>query len=374
MQRHFSLVARPHSTKCNIMGKISITKVSESKVNGIDFNNIPFGQIFSDHMFSADYIDGEWKNFEIAPLQNLSIHPGNLAWHYGQSIFEGMKATCDSEGTPLLFRPEEHIYRLNASAERMCMPTFPEEVFLEAIHTLVEMEKAWIPPAQGSALYIRPLMFAMDEALGVRPSDTYKLLIMTLPVGPYYAKPVVLKAEDEYIRAAMGGVGEAKTAGNYAASLFPARLAKEHGCDQIMWLDAKEYKYIQEVGTMNIFFVIDGEVITPATGGTILKGITRKSMIDILGHLGYNVTIRPITIDELVEASKAGKLQEVFGTGTAAVVSTVKEIRYRDEVIKLDPDNYKVATEGKAFLNGMRAKTVADPFGWVVEADPSQFA
>ena len=350
------------------MSNIKVTKVQESNVSNIDFDNLAFGKVFTDHMFSADFVDGEWKNFEINPLENLSIHPGNLAWHYGQSIFEGMKATRDAAGTPLLFRPEQHIYRLNASATRMCMPEFPEEMFLEAIHTLVSLERAWIPPAEGSALYLRPLMFAMDEAIGVRPSETYKLLIMCLPVGPYYSTPVKLKAEETYIRAAVGGVGEAKTAGNYAASLYPAKLAKQEGYDQIMWLDAKEFKTIQEVGTMNIFFVIDGEIITPATDGAILKGITRKSLIEVYKHKGYKVTARPITIDEVVAADKAGTLQEVFGAGTAAVVATVSEIKYKDTVIKLDVDNYKVAPEGKAWMNEVRSRKIEDPFGWVVEA------
>ena len=273
------------------MNNLKITKVQNSAVSSVDFDNIPFGKTFTDHMYVADYIDGEWTNMEIKPLENFSVHPGNLAWHYGQSIFEGMKATRDAEGTPLLFRPEEHVYRLNASARRMCMPEFPEEAFLEAVHTLVRLEKNWIPPQEGSALYIRPFMVAMDEAIGVRPSDTYKFIICTLPVGPYYAKPVKLKAEESFIRAAEGGVGEAKTAGNYAASLYPAKLAKAEGYDQVMWLDAKEFKYVQEVGTMNIFFVIDGKVITPMTDGSILKGITRDTILTILKDKGYTVDL-----------------------------------------------------------------------------------
>lgn len=350
------------------MSNINITKIANSRISTIDLDNLQFGKVFTDHMYSADFKDGKWQNFKIEPLAPLSIHPGNLAWHYGQSIFEGMKATRDSNGTPLLFRPEEHILRLNASAERMSMPAFPEDEFLDAVHTLVKMEKDWIPPSEGSALYLRPLMIATDEAIGVRPSDNYKLMIMALPVGPYYSKPVKLKAEETYIRAAIGGVGEAKTAGNYAASLYPAKLANEEGYDQIMWLDAKEFKYVQEVGTMNIFFVIDGEIVTPETDGAILKGITRKCLIEIYKYKGYKVSSRPVTIDEIVEASEAGKLQEVFGAGTAAVVATVSEIKYKDKVIKLQPENYKVAKEGKDFINGIRSKSIADPFGWVVEA------
>ncbi len=350
------------------MNNLKITKVENSAVSNIDFENIPFGKTFTDHMYVADYIDGEWTNMEIIPTQKLSIHPGNLAWHYGQSIFEGMKATRDADGTPLLFRPEQHIYRLNASARRMCMPEFPEEAFLEAVHTLVRLEKNWIPPQEGSALYIRPFMFAMDEAIGVRPSDTYKLIICTLPVGPYYSKPVKLKAEEKYIRAAQGGVGEAKTAGNYAASLYPAKLAKEEGYDQIMWLDAKEFKYVQEVGTMNIFFVIDNEVITPVTEGTILKGITRMTIMEILKDKGYKVTERRISIDEVMEAADQGKLQEVFGAGTAAVIAVVDEIKYRDKVVHLDPSNFTVAPLAKKTINGLRNRTIPDTKGWVVEA------
>jgi len=350
------------------MNNLKITKIQNSAVSSVDFNNIPFGKIFTDHMYVADYIDGEWTNMEIKPLENFSIHPGNLAWHYGQSIFEGMKATRDEEGTPLLFRPEEHIYRLNASARRMCMPDFPEEAFLEAVHTLVRLEKSWIPPQEGSALYVRPFMVAMDDAIGVRPSDTYKFIICTLPVGPYYPKPVKLKAEEKYIRAAQGGVGEAKTAGNYAASLYPAKLAKEEGYDQVLWLDAKEFKYVQEVGTMNIFFVIGDEVITPITEGTILKGITRKTIIEILKDEGYKVVERRITIDEVVEAADRGDLKEVFGTGTAAVIAVVDEIKYREKIIHLDPNNYIVAPLAKNTINGLRNRTIADTRGWVIEA------
>ena len=350
------------------MNKLKITKIEESKVSSIDFNNLAFGKTFTDHMYVADYIDGEWTNMEILPLEKLSVHPGNLAWHYGQSIFEGMKATRDEAGTPLLFRPEEHIYRLNASARRMCMPEIPKEMFLEAVHSLVKLEKAWIPPAEGSALYIRPFMFATDEAIGVRPSDSYKFIICTLPVGPYYPKPVKLKAEETYIRAAQGGVGEAKTAGNYAASLYPAKLAKEEGYDQIMWLDAKEFKYVQEVGTMNIFFVIGDEVITPSTTGTILKGITRKTIIEILKDEGYKVTERPITIEEVVEADKKGELKEVFGTGTAAVIAVVDEIKYREHIMHLNPEDFVVAKLAKSIINGLRNKTIEDTRGWVIEA------
>lgn len=348
--------------------EIKIAKVENSNIHSLDFDNIPFGRIFTDHMYEAHYENGKWGDFAIKPLENLSIHPGNLAWHYGQSIFEGMKATKGKNGAPLLFRPEEHIYRLNASAERMCMPEFPKHAFLDAIHTLVKMEEAWIPPSAGSALYIRPLMFAMDEAIGVRPSDKYTLLIMCLPVGPYYPKPVSLLAAEKYIRAAMGGVGEAKTAGNYAASLYPAKLAKEEGYDQVMWLDAKEHKYVQEVGTMNIFFVIDGKVVTPITEGTILKGITRKTVMQLLEENGYNVSEQRINIEDIVAAYQEGKVSEVFGTGTAAVIANVNKLKYKDVVMEFDQERATVSAYAKATINGLRNQTIEDTHNWVIEA------
>lgn len=343
---------------------IKIKKIQESRIQSIDFENLPFGKEFTDHMFEVDYDGHSWVNPTIRPLAKLNVHPANLAWHYGQAIFEGMKATKSKDNTPLLFRPEMHIKRLNTSAKRMCMPEFPEALFLEAIENLVSIEKDWIPSQEGSALYIRPLMIATDEFIGVRPSDTYKFIIMCLPVGPYYPKPVRLKVAEKYIRAANGGVGEAKTAGNYAASLYPAKLAKEEGFDQIMWLDANEFKYIQEVGTMNIFFVIDGKVITPLTEGTILKGITRDSAIKILRKEGFQVEERPITIDEVVRAYDSGILDEVFGTGTAAVVAKVSKISYKGENLTLKEEG-KAGTLVKKIINDLRSGVGDDEWNWI---------
>ncbi len=355
------------TTKLEFMPtNLKITLVSQSRRESVDFDNLPFGQVFSDHMFTADFDGEKWTNFEIKPLENLSVHPGNLAWHYGQAIFEGMKASKSITGTPLLFRPEMHIQRLNASATRMCMPEFPEDMFIQAVNTIVDLEKKWIPEEAGSALYIRPFMIAMDEALGVRPSALYKFMIICLPVGPYYSKPVSLKAETTYVRAVEGGVGEAKTAGNYAGSLYPARLAKQEGFDQIMWLDAKEFKYIQEVGTMNIFFVLKDRIITPSTTGTILKGITRDTFIQVLRDKGYMVEERRITIDEIYEAFANGELLEVFGSGTAAVMAKVKRISYKGKEIELDPDSYKIGPSLKAHIEGLRNQTIEDNKGWVI--------
>jgi branched-chain amino acid aminotransferase len=347
-----------------------VTRTANSHLADLDFGNIPFGKIFTDHMFTADYIGGQWTNLKIVPVAPLEIHPGNMAWHYGQSIFEGMKASRDKEGNALLFRPELHSKRLNASARRMCMPELPEDLFLQAIHTIVDMEKAWIPPAAGSALYIRPFMFATDETIGVKASETYKFIIFVMPVGPYYNQPVKLFAQDTYVRAVVGGVGEAKTAGNYAASLYPANEARKKGFDQVMWLDGIHRKYIQEVGTMNIFFVINGEVITPNLDGAILDGITRKTIIELLKDKGHTVIERPISIDEIVEAHQNHTLSEVFGSGTAAVIAQVSTIQYEEHTVTVDVSATPISTMIKDTINGLRNRTIEDKFGWVVPAKP----
>lgn len=345
---------------------IKVTKSPNSRVSEVDFENIAFGTIFSDHMFVADYKDGEWINLEVKPFGKFSISPANLAFHYGQAFFEGMKAT-KVDDRAYLFRPEMHARRMNASGARLCMPTIPEELFLEALHTLVGLDSDWIPPIEGSALYIRPFMFATDVMFKVKVSDTYRFIIFTGPVGPYYPKPVRLWAEDKYVRAVKGGVGEAKAAGNYAAALLPAKKANERGFDQIMWLDAKDFRYIQEVGTMNIFFVIDDTVITPATDGAILKGITRDSVLRILRDKGLKVEERPVSIDEVMAADENGRLQEVFGTGTAAVVSNVSEIGYKNKIIQLPPiEQHHIAHMVKAEINGIRSGKLPDPYGWMV--------
>lgn len=350
------------------MTKIKITEVASSNRKNVSLDNVAFGTVFTDHMFVADFADGKWSNFEIKPLARLSMHPGNSALHYGQSIFEGMKASIDHEGHALLLRPEMHAQRLNASAKRMCMPEFPEDIFVEALHELVSLEKDWIPSAVGSALYIRPFMFATDEFIGVRPSLTYKFIIFTMPVGPYYSRPVSLRVETTYVRAADGGVGEAKTSGNYAAALYPTKLAQEAGYDQVMWLDAKEFKYVQEVGTMNIFFVIDNKVYTPSLNGSILKGITRDTIIQVLRGEGYEVVEENISIDTLRQAHTEGKLQEIFGTGTAAVIAMVNKMAIDDYMIELDSSKYKVAPFAKSYIEALRNGTRKDIHGWIVPA------
>ncbi len=345
--------------------EIRIEKVKSSKLGQTDLSNLPFGRVFTDHMFVMDYRNGHWQDPRIVGVGNIEVHPANLTLHYGQSIFEGMKASKNADGVPLLFRADRHAQRLNASAKRMCMPVIDPEVFVEAVRQLVYIERKWIPGQKGSALYIRPFMFATDEFLGVAPSETYKFIILTLPVAPYYSRPVKLLASTRYIRAALGGVGEAKTAGNYAASLLASKEAKDQGFDQVLWLDGKEFKYAQEVGTMNIFFVINNIVITPQTDGAILKGITRDSFLTILRDKGYVVEERPVSMDEVLEASKNGTLNEVFGSGTAAVAIDVSQIGYRDELIELNPGSDSLAQRLKHEIEGIRTGEIPDRYGWI---------
>ncbi len=346
---------------------IKVTQTRQSNLPKLDFNNIPFGRVFSDHMFVADYYDGRWNDMRIVPFQPFSMHPANMTLHYAQTIFEGMKASKSVAGVPLLLTPHLHAKRLNASADRMCMPHLPEDLFLQALHELIAIDHEWIPPLKGSSLYIRPYMFATDEFIGVKPSTTYKFIIFTCPVGTYYDKPVKLITEQTYVRAVNGATGEAKAGGNYAASLLPARLAQEKGYDQVVWMESPAFRKIQEVGTMNLFFVIGDTVITPATTGTILKGITRKSFLEILKDKGIRAEERDIYIEEVVAAYKAGELKEIFGAGTAAVVSHVAELTHNGFLMTLPPvSERQIGNMLKAEIDGLRAGTIKDTRGWMV--------
>jgi len=345
--------------------EIDIKRSESSKFKDFDINEASFGKVYSDHMFVAEYENGEWKNFCIKPFGPISLTPANLTLHYGQSIFEGMKASKDTEGNPMLFRLDRHIKRLNESAERMGMPSVPEDMFVQALELLVSIDYQWIPDAP-NALYIRPFMFAADEFIGVRSSDTFKFIIFTGPVSNYYKKPVKLLTAQKYIRAAKGGVGFAKTAGNYAATLYPMNIASKMGYDQIMWM-SPDFEYIQECGTMNLFFVIDGRVITPTTiDGTILEGITRDSFIKLLKEKGIAVEERHVNIKEIVEAHEQGRLEDVFGAGTAAVVAPVSELTYRDKMMKLPPiEGRTISKFLKDELNNIRSGASEDRFNWV---------
>ncbi|MCT4623345.1 MAG: branched-chain amino acid aminotransferase, partial [Schleiferiaceae bacterium] len=320
------------------------------------------------HMFICDYENGQWNNPRIEPLERIPTHPAAMALHYGQAIFEGMKATVATDGSPMLFRPEKNAARLNFSADRMGMPHFPEDVFVEGLKQLVAMEQAWIPPQEGSALYLRPFMYADEPFIGMRAATSYKFIIMASPAGTFFSNRIKLYAETKYIRAVDGGTGEAKAAGNYASAIRPTELAKAKGYDQVLWLDALEHKYIQEVGTMNIFFKIDGKFITPQRDGAILDGITRMSVIDLLRHKGFDVTERAITIDEIIEASNNGTLEEAFGTGTAVGIAYIQDIGYKDQIIHVS-DKSPVGLDVNDTLNAIKTGQAEDPFNWMVKIE-----
>lgn len=345
---------------------INITRVERSKLNEMSLENIPFGRYYTDHMLEADYENGEWKNIEIKPYQPLLLEPSTAALHYGQAIFEGIKAYKDDEGNAFIFRPKDNFKRFNMSAERMQMPTVPEDIFMEGMRMLVDIDKNWIPQNQDHSLYIRPFMFSSDPVIGVKPSDSYKFMIILSPAGPYYNQPIRIYVEEKYVRAAPGGVGQAKAAGNYGASMFATAEAKKNGYDQVLWTDAIEHKYVQEIGTMNVFFIIGDTAITPSLDeGTILGGVTRDSAMTILKEMGFKVQEKRISVDDLIDAHKAGLLYEVFGTGTAATITQIKELRYKDYVMEFDVENSRTAPELKKLLTDIREGKTEDKHGWM---------
>lgn len=347
--------------------EINITKTESSKLHEFNLENIPFGKYFTDHMLEADFENGEWKNIEIKPYQPLLLDPSTSVLHYGQAIFEGIKAFRNDKGEAYIFRPYENLKRFNLSAQRMNMPEVPEELFIEGMRQLIELDKNWIPNQPDHSLYIRPFMISTDTLLGVKPSETYKFLIILSPVGPFHAVPMKIAVEEKYTRAAPGGVGFSKNAGNYGASMLPATLAKQQGYDQVLWTDAFEHKWLQEVGMMNIGFVINNVFVTPMLEETILKGVTRDSVLTILKDMGFKTEERKISIDEVVEAYKNGSISEVFGMGTAAVISLIKELKYKDLVMKFDTSTFKVAADVKQKLNEIRQGSAEDNHGWMFE-------
>ena len=345
---------------------IPVSKVERSKLNDTPLENIPFGRYFTDHMLEADYENGEWKNVEIKPYQPLLLDPSLAALHYGQAIFEGIKAYRDEQGNAYVFRPEDNFRRFNKSAERMNMPPVPEEIFMEGLRKLIALDKNWIPAMKEHSLYIRPLMFSTDTMLGVRPSETYKFLIILSPTGPYYAAPMKIVVEEAYTRAAPGGVGFSKNAGNYGGSMLAATVAKQQGYDQVLWTDAFEHKWLQEVGMMNVFFVINGVAVTPSLEeGTILAGVTRDSVMTVLKEMGITVEERRISIDELLEAYGKGTLQEAFGTGTAAVIALIQELKYKEYAMKFDVSKASIALEVKERLAAIREARTPDTHNWM---------
>jgi len=351
--------------------EISITRNAKLKSKPDDAS-LGFGNIFTDHMFNMDYDQQNgWHKPRIEPYASIAMNPATMFLHYGQGVFEGLKAYRTESGQIQLFRPRENIKRLNRSCRRMCIPEIDEDFALEALKQLITVEKDWVPRAPETSLYIRPTVIAMDPFLGVRASHTYRYFIILSPVGAYYPEgfnPVKILVTSEYVRAVRGGVGEAKTPGNYAASLLAGEQAHDAGYTQVLWLDGVDQKYLEEVGSMNIFFIIDKEIITPELNGSILPGITRKSVIELAKHWNEKVSERRISIDELMQAHAAGSLKEVFGAGTAAVISPVGLIKYNDRVITINDNRTgPIASKFYKAITDIQYGKAEDPMGWITK-------
>lgn len=348
------------------------TELTSNKKDKTPADQLGFGQIFTDHMFVMDYEEGKgWINPTITPYAPIELSPASMVFHYGQAVFEGLKAYMTESGDVQLFRPDRNFKRLNDSNDRLCIPAIDEALALEALKQLLRVDREWVPSAPGTSLYIRPFIIATEPYLGVNPSKNYKFMIIMSPVGSYYKEginPVKILVEQHYVRAVVGGTGEAKTAGNYASSLKGSELAAQQGYSQTLWLDGKENKYVEEVGSMNIFFKIAGKVITPALNGSILPGITRDSMIQVLKSKNIPVEERAIAFEEVLEAAKNGSLEEVFGTGTAAVISPVGEFKWLDEIIAINDGQIGEVTQMLYnTLTGIQYGKLEDPFGWIVK-------
>ena len=343
---------------------IQISQSNKSKIDEVDFSNFTFGSVFTDHMFECDYINGKWQNPKILPYQPISIEPSASVFHYGQAIFEGMKAYKDSYDELWLFRPKENFDRFNKSSVRLAIPEFPEELFFDALKKLLNLDKEWVKKDEGSSLYVRPFVIGNEYAIQASPSKNYKFMIICAPATPYYKGKVKVIVADKYSRAASGGVGFAKAAGNYAGQFYPTNLAKEKGFQQIIWTDSNQHKYLEEAGTMNVFFRIDGKLITAPTTDTILDGVTRKSIIQIAKDQGIDVEVRRITIDEIKEASRNNSLKEIFGTGTAAVVSEISEFEHKDELFILPEIEDSYAKKLKKSLVNIQTNKAEDPHNW----------
>jgi branched-chain amino acid aminotransferase len=345
---------------------IQLTK--NSRLEQVNWDNLPFGKLFSDHMFTMDFENGNWSKPKIIPYGDISLSPANSAIHYGQSCFEGMKAHRNQNGDIVLFRPYENARRFNSSNKRMCIPEINEDLFVNSILELIAIDKNWVPKNLDHSLYIRPFIFASDPYIGIKPSDSYKFMIFTCPVGSYYKEPVSVKVETNYSRAVQGGTGFSKAAGNYAAALYPAMLAAKEGFRQLIWTDAKEHKYIEEAGTMNILFIIDNVLITPIAGDTILNGITRKSVVEIAKDWGMEVQERKIEVKEVSDALKDGSLTEAFGAGTAATIAPISNISiYGENFLIPESKDYHFHTKVLKYLSEYKIGMHPDKFNWLIK-------
>ncbi|AZV43265.1 branched-chain amino acid aminotransferase [Peribacillus asahii] len=353
--------------------ELAIT-LSTTKKEKPQADQLQFGKNFTDHMFIMDYIQGQgWHDPRIVPYQPLTLEPSAMIFHYGQSVFEGLKAYLTEEEEVLLFRPEKNFERLNRSNERLCIPEIDAEFALKALKELIRVERDWIPQEEGTSLYIRPFIIATEPYLGVSPSDRYKFIIIMSPVGSYYKegiKPVRIAVETDFARTVRGGTGEAKTGGNYASSLKAQEISEKSGYSQVLWLDGVEKKYVEEVGSMNVFFKINGEVVTPALNGSILQGITRASIIELLQYWNVPVTERRISMQEVYDAYKAGQLEEAFGTGTAAVISPIGEFYWKEEQMVINNgETGELSQKLYDTLTGIQNGKVADPLNWITKLE-----
>lgn len=346
------------------MTGIKITMTKHSKLKEVDFNHLEFGKYTSDHMLVADFYHGQWSEAQVVPFANLSMSPTALCLHYGQTVFEGMKAFRMKDDRVNIFRIERHWERFNRSLKRMCMAEIPFEIFEEGMKELIALDSNWVPEQEGSSLYIRPFMYASEARFGVKPSDEYRFIIFTGPVGPLFSRPVKMKVEREYIRAAKGGTGSTKCGGNYGGAMYPTKLAKEEGYDNVIWTDANSHDFIEESGAMNLMFVIDGKLLTPPSSDSILDGVTKDSLLTIAKDMGIDMEERPVSLDEIRDAFKSGTITEAYCVGTAAVASPI-------EVIGIDGENYQLPVKENAIidrlkkkLDGLRYGTEEDVYNW----------
>lgn len=346
------------------MTGIKITRTKHSKMKDVDFNHLEFGKYTSDHMLVADYYHGQWSEPQIVPFANLSLSPTALCLHYGQTVFEGMKAFRMNDGRINIFRIKKHYERFNRSLKRMCMAEIPYEIFEEGMMQLIAVDKNWVPGQEGSALYIRPFMYASEARFGVKPSDEYRFIIFTGPVGQLFSKPVKMKVEREFIRAAKGGTGSTKCGGNYGGAMYPTKLAKEEGFDNVIWTNAGDHNHIEESGAMNLMFVIDGKLLTPPNSDSILDGITKDSLLELAKDMGVNLEVRPVSVDEIRNAFKNKTITEAYCVGTAAVASPI-------EVIGIDSENYNLPVKEKGIMQSLKKRldairngTEEDIFNW----------
>ncbi len=349
-----------------MLTNITVQKIEKSRISEVDFDNLSFGEVFTDYMFECDFKDGAWQEPKIVPYHNLSIPPSAKVFHYGQACFEGMKAYKDAQGKVWLFRPDENQLRINESFKRLAMPEFPANYFMKGLKTLVSLERGWVKPGEGNSLYLRPFAIATEPGVSASPSSEYKFMIICAPAKAYFSGEVRVRIADKYSRSANGGTGYAKAAGNYAGQFYPQSLANDEGLQQVIWTDACTHQNLEEAGAMNVFFRINNTLITAPTSDRILDGVTRKSLIDLAQSMGYKVEVRYVTVNELITSSKDGSLKEIFGAGTAAVISPILGFRYKDQAFETPIPKDSYALKLKKSLTDIQTNKAKDPFGWRV--------